>query len=354
MTRHQEIYQAVRREIASGKYRDGERLPTELELVKRFQVSRPTVARALLDLEAEGLLTRRAGAGTFVRNSGRLQTGAFGLLIPGLGSTEIFEPICAAMARAAQAKQYSLIWGDSPASTGGGAEALCARYVERGVSGVFFAPLEHAPDAPAANRRIVERLETAKIPLVLLDRDLQPFPRRSRHDLVGIDNFAAGCRLAEHLIGLGCRRLAFVSRPGSASTVEARLAGVREAAGRARLPKRALTAIAGDPAEAALIRALPIGRDAALIGANDETAAQLLKGLAARGVAVPRGVRLVGFDDVRYATLLSVPLTTMRQPCEAIGLAAIETMLSRMADPAQPPRELRLEAELVVRRSCGA
>ena len=81
----------------------------------------------------------------------------------------------------------------------------------------------------AADPDFVERFRRAGIPVVLLDRDLSPFPHRSPHDLVGIDNFAGGYLLAEHLLKLGVRRISFVTRPLSAATVQARIAGARAA-----------------------------------------------------------------------------------------------------------------------------
>ena len=97
------------------------------------------------------------------------------------------------------------------------------------VSGVFFAPLELTPEKDAINRRIASIFDRAGIPLVLLDRDLVPYPGRSQYDLVGIDNRRAGYVLAAHLLQRGCRRVVFVGRPRSAPTVDARISGYREA-----------------------------------------------------------------------------------------------------------------------------
>jgi DNA-binding LacI/PurR family transcriptional regulator len=66
---------------------------------------------------------------------------------------------------------------------------------------------------------------------------------------------------------------------------------------------------------------------------------------------VPAEVKVAGFDDVRYASLLSPPLTTMRQPCTALGAAAIETMLGRLRQPHMPARRVLLRANLIVRKS---
>jgi GntR family transcriptional regulator of arabinose operon len=61
----------------------------------------------------------------------------------------------------------------------------------------------------------------------------------------------------------------------------------------------------------------------------------------------------VGIDDVRYAALLPVPLTTIHQPCREIGEAALRVMLQRLAHPKMPAQEVLLDCELVVRESCG-
>ena len=58
-------------------------------------------------------------------------------------------------------------------------------------------------------------------------------------------------------------------------------------------------------------------------------------------------------DDVKYASLLSVPLTTIHQPCAEIGTVAIGTMLERLRQPKLPARDILLNFRLVVRESCG-
>jgi LacI family transcriptional regulator len=57
-------------------------------------------------------------------------------------------------------------------------------------------PYELVPEKEAANRRMAEMLREAGIPVVLLDRDLTPFPLRSDFDVIGVDNFAGGYLLA--------------------------------------------------------------------------------------------------------------------------------------------------------------
>ena len=68
--RHHQVQQVLRSTIETGEIAPDEQMPTELALVRRFQVSRATIRAALGALERDGLISRRQGRGTFVRRSG--------------------------------------------------------------------------------------------------------------------------------------------------------------------------------------------------------------------------------------------------------------------------------------------
>jgi DNA-binding LacI/PurR family transcriptional regulator len=356
--KHREISEALRQQIAAGKYKDGKRLPSEMELARRFGVSRPTVARALRDLHDSSLINRRVGSGTYLRTpsgeqSARSET-VIGLLVPGLGNTEILDPICNEITRFGQSNGIDVQWGDSshPVMSAEHAEVLCLQYIEQRVTGVFFAPLETVPDREAVNLRITNTLRDAGVAVVLLDRDVPEFPGRSQFDLVGIDNFNAGMILTQHLIALGRTRFLFLARPSFPSTTDLRLAGCREATSRAQLPSP--QAHFGEPTDVDFVRSI-LGPKApeVVICSNDRTAALLIQTLSNLGMRLPKDIGVVGFDDVRYATLLAVPLTTIRQPCRDIGQAAVRVMQERIDNPSLPPRQVLLPAELIIRQSCG-
>jgi GntR family transcriptional regulator of arabinose operon len=189
--------------------------------------------------------------------------------------------------------------------------------------------------------------------VVLLDRDLVSYPERSHYDLVGIDNRRAGYVITKHLMRSGCKRPVFVGRPGSAPTVDARAAGYQEAIA-AAIPVLASHVCRIEPDDRAQVKdILARLRPDGFVCANDFTAARLLRTLTDLRVNVPDKVRMVGIDDVKYASLLSVPLTTLHQPCASIGAIAVGAMLDRLRDPRLPARDILLHFELVVRDSCG-
>jgi GntR family transcriptional regulator of arabinose operon len=90
-----------------------------------------------------------------------------------------------------------------------------------------------------------------------------------------------------------------------------------------------------------------------IVCANDITAAQLMRTLQGLSVNVPQKIRITGIDDVKYASLLPVPLTTIHQPCADIGKMAVAAMVHRLQNPGLPALDILLNFRLVVRQSCG-
>jgi DNA-binding LacI/PurR family transcriptional regulator len=350
------VFDALQQQISGGRMRAGDRLPSEADLVRRFGASRITVGRALRELQAAGLVERRAGSGTFVASRRTPGSLSFGVLMPEMGTVEVFDAICQGLLESPEARPHVLVWGSrSPGASSKAEHAwrLCEQYVERRVDGVFFAPVEHVSEREVVNRRIAAACRAAGIPIVLIDRAIEPYPHRGAHDLVSLDNRRAGALVTEHLLAQGARAPAFLGLPHAASSVDGREAGFLDAVRAHGLATARVWR--DDPADRARIAHL-VARDVpdAIVCASDRTAALLMQALRSAGRQVPDQIRVAGIDDVDYAGLLPVPLTTLRQPCREIGMAAVSAMLERVRQPDLPPREILLHGSIVVRESCGA
>ncbi len=353
---HRMIYEQLLDEIKTEVFVAGVRLPSEAELCKRFNTSRITVAKALQRLQFEGFVYRRAGSGTYVRVREKTANMQFGLLIPDLGKTEIFEPICKGMMRSSLENSISLIWGQSSSlenKRGEAAERLCRQFLEQRVAGVFFAPIEYLEGDDRINFNLVAALQAAKIPVVLLDRTHEEYPKQSDLDLVGIDNHRAGLVLTNHLWKCGARRIVFVARSKSASTILERIAGYETSLRMLHSAYPGHVFLGDVEDEAALRQLMATERPDGIICGNDITAAKMMATLIKMGFSIPSQVRMVGIDDVSYARYLPVPLTTIHQDCENIGSTAMMLMLDRVRNPKRKAIDARIPFELVVRKSCG-
>ena len=260
------------------------------------------------------------------------------------------------MAAAPESSRYGLLWGQEtrPARPKKSRDSAYVASLLSEKSPVCSSRRWSSRQENETNRAIVTALDQAHIPIILLDRAILPFPEPSRYDLVGINNRRAGSLATQHLFNRGCRQLLFVADLSAASTVEDRIAGFRETLLGHGLPVQphsiqCLPSIANG----ALKEMLELLRPDGFVCVNDRTAGRLMHALLALGYHVPDDFKMVGIDDVEYAQLLPVPLTTVRQPCREIGQAAMAAMLDRIHHPEMLARDILLDCRLVVRASCG-
>lgn len=92
-----------------------------------------------------------------------------------------------------------------------------------------------------------------------------------------------------------------------------------------------------------------------MVCSDDEVAIGAMRACREKGIRVPEGLAIVGFDDLPVAEFAAVPLTTIGHPAEEAGRLAAQRILKDMdAGEPSPARTVILEPELIVRESCGA
>ncbi len=193
-------------------------------------------------------------------------------------------------------------------------------------------------------------------PIVLVDEPVAGF------DLPAVvSDCRRGAReVAQHVFDSGRRRVAVIGGPPSLWTAQQRLAGYREAAAAAGLDPDALPVYVGDYRQASgerLAEQILAGkrgrRPEALLCANDLMAVGAMQFCKAAGIDVPADVSLVGFDDLPFASLLTPPLTTVRQPARDMGQRAANLLFERLGGEggASGEAEGALPVEVMIRGS---
>ena len=351
-SKHQAVFSALHEEILSGKYTSSGRVPSEAQICRRFRISRATAIRALRDLASAGIITRRVGSGSFINILPRKH---FGSIFLGSVGDSIFAPIYTSIAKYCQQHQTDLILGNVEAKTSAEtaqlALDLCRRFIKDGVNGVFITPLDTIPNANKVNQELVSRLEEAKIPTILLDRDVVALPARSKLDLVGIDNMNAGFRLASHLLEQGARKIFFITRYDTPTTVQQRISGLMDAIIGSGFHFEKGNTLYGDPTDIDFVRKLIRGKPDAIVCSNDIVAAFLMTTLRTLKIRIPEDVLVAGFDDLTLAAHVTPPLTTIHQPCDEIGRMAVSALFERIENPDLAPRTILLDAPIVIRES---
>ncbi|TNU74049.1 LacI family transcriptional regulator [Miniimonas arenae] len=190
------------------------------------------------------------------------------------------------------------------------------------------------------------------IPVVAID----PHTGTSRLPSVVSDNDDGGYQAARHLLDLGHTRIAFISGRPDLESSRGREAGYRRAMTEAGLAVDPALVVAGDYQREGARRATAALLDlaeppTAVFAANDLSALATIEEATQRGVDVPGGLSVVGFDDVPEAARSVPGLTTVRQQMSEMGAVAAAMLLDllRRSEPVNP--HVRLGTELVVRAS---
>ncbi|GAB2581964.1 LacI family DNA-binding transcriptional regulator [Streptomyces capparidis] len=224
-----------------------------------------------------------------------------------------------------------------------------ADYVElllqQQVSGVVFAGgLFAQADAPHGHyRRLAER----RVPVVLVNAAIEglDFPCVSCDDAVAVE------QSWRHLVSLGHERIGLVLGPADHIPSRRRLSAAAWPAGGSPaggFVERSMFSLEGGRAAAG--RLLDRGVTG-IVCASDPLALGAVRAARRRGLRVPEDVSVVGYDDSAFMTCTEPPLTTVRQPIEAMGRAAVELLATRIQGGDVPHSELLFEPELVVRAS---
>lgn len=176
------------------------------------------------------------------------------------------------------------------------------------------------------NEEVEQDVKASAIPVVLLDRQL---PRSCGIACIQADNYEGGKLAAEYLIRCGCRQLINVCGPRRFSSARQRYLGYEEVCRRYGREIRTLECEysfeAGVQAGKEILERWPEADG--IMACDDMVAAAICKVLKKAGRQIPDEVQLIGFDGVAFGTMFAPELTTVAQPIDEMGKAAVEWII---------------------------
>ncbi len=318
------------------------------EVARKAGVSEATVSRVLNDKPGVSGATRQAVLTALDVLGYERPTqlrGARARLV-GLVLPELQNPIFPALAEVVGGALVQL--GFTPVlctrSAGGLTEAeYVAMLLDQQVSGVIFCGGLSAEEC--------RHLRGRGVPVVLLNAavDFTGFPQVSTDDAAAVE------QAFNHLMTLGHRDIALMVGPLDHTPSQ------RKTAAFTALAERAGTAVADRVRQAlfsfegghAVASELIASGATALICGSDILALGAVRAARRAGLSVPGDVSIVGFDDSAFMNYTDPPLTTLRQPIDAMARAAVTLLVNQIDGNAPTPKELLHEPELVVRQSTG-
>ncbi|MDP2943015.1 MAG: GntR family transcriptional regulator [Candidatus Omnitrophota bacterium] len=352
---HKQFYALLRKEIESGKYKPGEYIPSERELVERYSLSRTTIRQGIAQLISEGWLCSVPGTGTFVsevisarekKTRPKSKNIALVLKLPysPLDSpyySKIFRSMQEEVARRGYHFSFYSFTEESKLD-------LLSVIRERDLDGVVF--------IGRMKEGIVLDVYKNKTPLVVVDN----YINKKGITAVIPDNQRGGFEVTRYLTDLGHKKIYFLGvRPDDIVSAE-RFNGYKEALDQAGIPygkefsiKDSFSVSNGYSIMEDILKSgtLPT----AIVAINDEVAIGAMKALSEKsGLSVPGDISVTGFDDIDWAAHTSPSLTTVRIQKEETGVLAVKFLIEQIENEDFTDVKVVTPVELIIRSSCSA
>ena len=280
-------------------------------------------------------------------HAARMLTGqlsrSIGLIVPDLADT-FFSVICHGVQETARESGY-LVWLAASNYDPSIEAVQVEQMTHHPVDGILLVPVD-------SRHKYLKTVTSGTTPVVTIDRPIEV----AMTDSVEVEN-RAGARMAvEHLIRHGCRTITCVATNSHLRTIKERIAGYEECLRRARLSRAKALQLSSLAEAKATLSALFESRNRpdALFTANNYSTIWVIEALREMNIEAGKDVALVGFDDVDFFTLITPPVTAVRQPADELGRVAARLLLQRIkSDSSSSTVRTVLPVSLVVRESCG-
>lgn len=348
--KYQAVISWVQDMIRSGNLKEGDRLPSENELCRQFSLSRQTVRRALELLEAEHLVIKVQGSGTYIGDGGRSQERpAFKniAVISTYFDYYIFPPTLHGIESVLSKAGYTTRLAFTNDSVHHEKTILKMILERDDVDGVIVEPAKSA--MPNPNLDLYRMLLQRKIPVLFFNASYDQLGQ----PCVRIDDALAAQKVTELLIQAGHKSIAAILNAEDGQG-HLRYTGYLRAMWKHHLRTDARRTILLDSDMAKDLKTVEpyimqcLKDVTGVVCYNDELASQLLDILRVRGIRVPEDMSVVGIDDANIAQMKD--LTSIPHPKEALGRRTAENLLRMIEDPSFDANYL-FDAEPILRGS---
>ena len=323
----------------------GAKMVTVKDIATAVGVSVATVSNVLNDrpnvgadnrrkvLEVARKLGYRPNRAAQAMRTGRTRT--IGLVLPDL-TNPFFPELAQAVENKARSLGLLVCLIDSQSRAHSESEGF-AMLMQHAVDGVIWCPL---------GSRVPDSLNNATCPVVLIDRP------RPEYSVVHSNYVLGGQLLAKYVLSMGHTRVALLSGPRNLESARQRRDGFVKAYPRDIHIAWEVNVPFDGVLTADAVGALKRHRNATLIVAgNDLIAISAIRCLSEHGLAVPDDISVTGFDNIRWADVVTPRLTTIAQPVGAIGARAVELVLERLNGKKMPAQRQVFDVELIERDS---
>lgn len=286
-------------------------------------------------------------ANQLARGLSRGKSDMIGLVIPNI-SDSFYARIARRIERIAMLSGYNVVFSSTGESQERETE-LIQSLLNRQVDGLIIASSQK-------NHEDILRLKRNKFPFVLVDRYYPDIET----NYVGVDNVGGVARAVDHLASLGRKRIGFITLKCGLEVIHERLKGYTQSMAKNGLPVQPgfVREIDLDHIESEMSQAIqrivePPSNIEGIVFSTHYLAAEGMRVLNRLNIRIPEDVALISFGQMSAFDLTEPSITSLIQPTDQIGDQAVEILLQHMDEDSASLKNICLETNFIVRKSCG-
>ena len=348
---YKQVMDYILAKIEDRTFKFGEAIPPERELCQELTVSRYTVRKAIQELVRDGYLYRVQGNGTFVFEKTHIfNQNMIGVIMP-YCNAELEMAFLSGIQKGLENESYSMTFLNSNDDYQKEAENIY-RFKNEGVAGLIIMPAEDQKDSTA-----ISDLKAEQFPFILLDRRLGD----CETDCVMSDNIEGGYKAVEHLIELGHKRIAFITHKlDQTSSVEDRIIGYKKAMLEYGLNELSIFSYSKTELDQENIdqiyNFIVENEPTAVVAVSDYIALDIVKMCRKKNIRIPGDLSIVGFDNQEVVKHLEVPLTSIAQFPQKMGVCALRMLIQKINSKPEDEssdliHQIYYPTELIIRES---
>ncbi len=330
-----------RQKISTGEIKEGDKLPSESEMIKQYHLGRLTIREALGILVNEGLLEKRHGKGTFCKTNFVQKKHRVDIFLD-LADVEFIPYYLRSICAVLESENINIIMGDTRNST----DVIC-NLVENALlsdtDGIIFQPTNTEENAPEKLCEILKRVSDAKIPYVMIDTFYKNLPE----SYVVMDEHQAGKIAADYFVQMGHTKLCAIGHPNRVDSTQ-RIEGFMKSF------ETKPYFIECDKDISSSIKDIFSKNDdvTGVFCFNDGVAKKCYDALSSMNISVPEQVSVISVDDTIIASTLSPTLTSVIHPKENLGKEAARAIVAMISGKETWPYRKVFQPSLAIRKSC--
>lgn len=340
---YQQIKKDIEQQILDGTIKIGDKLMSETEMLRHYNVGRMTVRNALAELVATGCLRKEQGLGTFCAALPRREVRKNIDVLLNTADTYFIPYFLSGISRVLDGRNCNLILHDTLDSMDTIAQVL-EQTLERGTDGIILQPYTGAQDVTSACREAIAHCQELGVPLITIDGKFKGIDTAC---IMNNDNLG-GYLATSHLIEMGHKNILGLFRDAFRDSAF-RSAGYRQAMEEAGLQAVTLDADTTQPEE--WIDLIHSQQITAVVCYNDYLAADCYHSFTGAKLRFGQDISIVGYDDTEVSRTSLPRITTITHPKDKMGEQAAAFLLDWVSGNAQPPYHYMYEPRLLVRES---